>query len=541
MIGTRLGGQTWREAATFGELLAGERQASLFAYRGPDDGEDAARLVQLLAFSNAVEASEPDAQTAVAAARTFAAGSDNMRVHRLLYTASKLLNSRIDPDAARELALEATGATDAGLAVADPAAAVMAEALYDGRQAAIARDEYLLVPEVPRQTLSAVLRGRIEELAGRGYLEKANTRAIIRFRRALSVLPKDSLWWRKTKWDLGNSLAAEGNDKEALENYIDSYETARPDAIKYAVIEGLYQKVNETLDGLEAKIGPNPMPREDEQKTPDEQAVASNENTVGEKASDVPEPTEKTEDLPKENEPVKSDEVPKEENKPERKEEIPVEEEKKEDPPKPTEETKTEPVKTEETPKEELPKEDAPKDEKKEEPKPVETEPAEEKKDPAEAEPIPTEKKDEDEQKPKEETPLPKEEPKQETEEPAEKKAEPEPTAEDNEIVRPRVVSDAPVNHINFEPCLITSTQDNISIINNGGNLGIIIGIDGDAEAMKVVSSSPEDIEVKEQTKIAGASQRIFYIVRSISTRTGEFTVLFQAPCGKNEVIVRVR
>ncbi|MBX3289121.1 MAG: tetratricopeptide repeat protein [Acidobacteria bacterium] len=553
MIGTRLGGQAWREAATFGELLAGERQASLFAYRGPDDGEDAARLAKLLAFSDAIEASVPDAEKAVAAARTFSAGGDNMRVHRLLFVASRLLNARIDPDAARELALEATGTTDAGLAVADPAVAVMAEALYDGRQAAIARDEYLLVPEVPRQTLSAVLRGRIEELAGRGYLEKGeHAQAVIRFRRALSVLPKDSLWWRNTKWDLGNSLAAEGNDAEALENYIDAYDPSRPDTVKYAVIEGLYQKVNETLDGLEAKIGPNPIrPTDAQEDVPGQDEIAGKETKNAE-------PDENTDETPTETEPVRSEEIPDEEKKEESK----------------PEETETEPEKTEEVPAEEEKKEDIPVEEEKEESKPEETEPEktedvpaeEEKKDPVEPEQKPAEKtdtepekteetlpekKEPDEKEAEDETPAPKEEP--ETGEPAEPKTEPEKTGDetnedrqpleenDQDVGRPRVVSDAPVNHINFEPCLITSTQDNISIINNGGNLGIIIGIDGDAEAMKVVSSSPEDVEVKEQTKIAGASKRIFYIIRSISTRTGEFTVLFQAPCGKKEVNVRVR
>ncbi len=549
LIGTRLGGQAWREAATFGELLAGERQASLFAHSGPDDGTEAARLAELMAFSDAVEASEPNAETAVAAARAFSAGGDNMRVHRLLYAASKLLNARIDPDAARELALEATGKTDAGLAVANPAAAVMADALYDGRQAAIARDEFLLVPEVPRQTLSAVLRGRVEELAGRGYLEKGeHGQAAIRFRRALSVLPKDSLWWRNTKWDLGNSLAAEGNDAEALESYIDAYETGRPDAVKYAVIEALYQKVNETLDGLEAKIGPNPIRPTDAQDVPGQDDIARNE-------TEDAEPDESTDETPTEIEPVRSEEIPDEEKKeeskpeetetePEKTEEVPVEEEKKEESKpeeaKPTEETKTEPVKTE----------DVPAEEQKKDPVEPEQKPAEET-DTERTEETPTEKKEPNEKDPEDETPAPKEEP--ETGEPAEPKTEPDKsedeTAEDRQpleendqdVGRPRVVSDAPVNHINFEPCVITSTQDNISIINNGGNLGIIIGIDGDAEAMKVVSSSPDDVEVKEQTKIAGTSKRIFYIVRSISSRTGEFTVLFQAPCGKKEVNVRVR
>ena len=161
---------------------------------------------------------------------------------------------------------------------------------------------------------------------------------------------------------------------------------------------------------------------------------------------------------------------------------------------------------------------------------------------PVKTEEIPVEEK-------KEEIPAEETEPPEETadEEKAPEKAdEEEATPEEPEVdtsgtSRPRLVSDAPVNHINFEPCLITSSQDNISIINNGGNVGIIIGIDGDTEAMKITSSSPQDVEMKEQSRLAGASKRIFYIVRSISTVTGDFTIDIQAPCGKKQINVRVR
>lgn len=508
-ISTHLGGYIEREAATFSELLAGERQASLFAFRGPDDAADAARLVELLAFTEAAGGEEPNVEEAVAAAKAFSAGDDDMKVHRLLYVSARMLESHIEPETAREFALAATGTTDAGLRVADPAAAVMADALYDGRQAAIARDEYLLVPEVARPVLSAVLRGRIEELAGRGHLEKGeHDQAIIRFRRALSVLPKDSLWWRNAKWNLGNSLAAEGNDAEALENYIDGYEVERPDAAKYAVIETLYRKVNDSIDGLEAKIGPNPIPQ-----APAEPAPMPQEETA--KTSDEqpkePEPEKTETDPPTEPEPEKTEELPKEETKTEEKE-LP---------------TESEPEKKEEVPAEEKNEEDG---EPKQEPLPVKTEE------------IPVEEK-------KEEIPAEETEPPEETadEEKAPEKAdEEEATPEEPEVdtsgtSRPRLVSDAPVNHINFEPCLITSSQDNISIINNGGNVGIIIGIDGDTEAMKITSSSPQDVEMKEQSRLAGASKRIFYIVRSISTVTGDFTIDIQAPCGKKQINVRVR
>lgn len=61
-------------------------------------------------------------------------------------------------------------------------------------------------------------------------------------------------------WRLGAALEADGKDKEALDSYIQSYKTDRPSALRNTVIESLYTKVNGSTNGLEAKIGPNPLP-----------------------------------------------------------------------------------------------------------------------------------------------------------------------------------------------------------------------------------------------------------------------------------------
>lgn len=60
-------------------------------------------------------------------------------------------------------------------------------------------------------------------------------------------------------WRLGAALEADGKDKEALDSYIQSYKTDRPNALRYGVVEALYKKVHGSTDGLEAKIGPNPL------------------------------------------------------------------------------------------------------------------------------------------------------------------------------------------------------------------------------------------------------------------------------------------
>ena len=146
------------------------------------------------------------------------------------------------------------------LDVADPAAAVMASELYEARANAFSHNDFLLIPQVPKQTLSAILRGRIEESTGLALLQSGNPpEATIRFRRAMSVLPKDSAWWRSALWNLGSSLEAEGKNEEALRSYINSYKTDRPRIGRYLAINALYKKVNGTSDGLEAEIGPSPL------------------------------------------------------------------------------------------------------------------------------------------------------------------------------------------------------------------------------------------------------------------------------------------
>lgn len=59
-------------------------------------------------------------------------------------------------------------------------------------------------------------------------------------------------------WRLGAAHAAAENHKDALEAYIKSYASGEADAIKYGVIETVYQKVNGSTDGLELKIGAKP-------------------------------------------------------------------------------------------------------------------------------------------------------------------------------------------------------------------------------------------------------------------------------------------
>lgn len=260
LVETKLGGRLPKAEKTFGDLLAHERRASILEPTAADDAAASARLRTLFELTGKLSAS-PDEAEITALTDEFVKGEDKMKLHRQLHAADILLQKNVGISKVAELVKAAVGNTDAGLEVSAPGAAVMASELYESRTVAFARNEIILIPEVPRQTLSAILRGRIEELAGWTFYQQKNyPAAVVRLRRAISVMPDKSAWWRSSMWRLGAALEADGKDKEALDSYIQSYVTDRPSALRYGVIESLYRRVNGSADGLEEKIGPNPLP-----------------------------------------------------------------------------------------------------------------------------------------------------------------------------------------------------------------------------------------------------------------------------------------
>ncbi len=260
MIETLLGGRVAKSEKSFQELLSYERRASILEPAAADDADTTTKLRILFEMTKKIGDS-PDVSEMIALADEFVKGDDKMKLHRQLHAADLLLQKNIAVSKAAELVKAAVGNADAGLDVSAAGAAVMASELYESRTVAFARNEIVLIPEVPRQMLSAILRGRIEELAGWSfYQQKDYPAAIVRLKRAVSVMPDKSAWWRASMWRLGSALEANGNDKEALETYIQSYKIDRPSGIRYGIIESLYQKVNGKRDGLEEIIGPNPMP-----------------------------------------------------------------------------------------------------------------------------------------------------------------------------------------------------------------------------------------------------------------------------------------
>jgi hypothetical protein len=180
-----------------------------------------------------------------------------MRTYRQVYAGGKLLKKGVAFTTVVELMDRATAGVEAALDVPAATVAVQAEELTDARERAIAQGNTLDVPDAPRSAISGILRGRIEDLAGLAYFNMDKyPDSVTRLRRAVATATEGTPIWRSSLWHLGAALEADGKDDQALLFYIKSYVNGTPDVARRSVIEKIYKKVNGTLDGLDAKIGP---------------------------------------------------------------------------------------------------------------------------------------------------------------------------------------------------------------------------------------------------------------------------------------------
>ena len=536
VIKTNLGGRVSRESKDFTELIGYERRASIFAPTAADSPENAAKLTALLEIKQQIDSAEPKGETIAKAVDEFARGDDKMRVHRQLFAAAQLLDKRLLLPKVLELTKTAVSGVDAGLDISAPSGAVMASELYESRSIAITKGEYITLPDVPRQTLSAIMRGRIEEIAGWAlYQTDANDDAIVRLKRAVGVLPGDSAWWRSSTWRLASALAKAGKDSEALDWYIKSYKGSTPNAFSYAVVEGLYKKVNGSTDGIELKIGAKPVsaaaPDAVAQKveptpTPETKTEASPSESLKPSESPVPSPTPEPSPVPSVVPVATASPTP-----------VVTEEVKTEPTPTTTESPSPTPVSTPEEPR----ATPSPTPEN----KPVEL--SEQKKETAVKElfppviiSIPRPSAPQTARSP-EPTATPTATPQSPIGEtkPAE---EPPKTPTDTTVAegRPRVVSTP--EPVAIKPCTLTVSEETVTLQSGGGDLAVIVGRTDDLEeldGLTAVSTNPEQVYVRRE-QIAGVKARALFVLRP-GVRTGVFQVLFQMPCGKKEIVVRVR
>lgn len=508
---TKLGNRIPVEGKDFIEAIALERRASIFQPLAADSAETAERLRALFVLNQKLAAAESKDEDIERAVNEFVKGSDKNKTHRQLYAADTLLRAKKDLPKVLELTQAAISGVDAALESSNAPSAILADELIESRMIAISRGEVIVVPDVPRQTLSAILRGRIEAIAGWTLFNQDKPQeAVIRLKRAVSVLPEKSAWWRSSLWRLGAALDASGKSSEALDAYVKSYTNSAPDVVKYSVIEAVYQKVNGNLDGLDKKIGAKPADASFVAvNTPPPTATPNAETSVKVEPTPTPAPTAE----PTTSEPTpsstptpeatpKSSETPASENA-EAKQKVVLT-------PAPTPEIKAAESNSKTTAK------------------PSST--------PLFNPIVITVPKAETIKSPKLEASV---------EKSSETKAK-DTTATDNSgETRSRITNKQNTETSNAEPtqCQIDVNQETVTIVANGGNLGVLVGYkdEGDITKITASSSSPADVDVALDPDIGRQSNRLFFVIKSTSTKTGIFTITFDSPCGKKEISVKVR
>jgi uncharacterized membrane protein YgcG/Flp pilus assembly protein TadD len=254
-IHTYLAGHLPASNADFLELLAPERRASIYQQTAADTAANAKTLKALLAFNTAISAEKIDESAAVAAAREFASGTDDMRAFRQLYAASRLLRYNIAMPTVVELADEARKASEEALKVPSATIAVQADEFSQLRARAIAAGNVPDVAEAPQNVLASILKGRSEDLTGWALLNQDKpAEAIAHLKLAAETLPAGTPSWRTAMWHLGAALEQTDQNTEALDYYIKSYNAGDPDPTRRSVIEQVYKKINGSLDGIEQRI-----------------------------------------------------------------------------------------------------------------------------------------------------------------------------------------------------------------------------------------------------------------------------------------------
>ncbi|HSS19902.1 MAG TPA: TPM domain-containing protein [Pyrinomonadaceae bacterium] len=292
---TRLGGQTPAHNASFLELLAPERRASIFQFTAADTDGNAKLLKSLLKFSTALaNGGSINEEEAAAAAKEFASGDDAALVHRQLYAARRLLKKGVAFETAFELAEAARSSADAGLGVPVLTLAVQADEFSGIRARAIAQGGTPNIPDAPRNLMSNLLRGRIEDTSGWARLDQDKLdEAVDHLKRAIAILPQGTPAANTSLWRLGVALERQDKKAEALSYYIKGYNSAEPDAARRAVVEQLYRKVNGSLDGLDERIGPPPTTAEIQPApvTPDSTSTPVETAPLTPTAESTPSPT----------------------------------------------------------------------------------------------------------------------------------------------------------------------------------------------------------------------------------------------------------
>ncbi|RMG03476.1 MAG: hypothetical protein D6735_08425 [Acidobacteria bacterium] len=301
-IKSLLGNRVPKTSTNFTDIITAEFQAGIFQPKVFSDPSIDTKLKALLTFASKLDSASDEELNEIV--QGFVEGNDKTKVHREIFIANRLLEKRKALPKVIELTERAAEHLEDGLDIPSPSTFVLADALYENRKISSARGQMLVIPEVPKQTLSNILRGRLEEINGWAlYQQNKPTEAIIKLKRAISILPENSIWWRSGLWRLGVCYETIGNLQSALDSYVRSYKSGEQDAIRYATIENLYKKIYGNTDGLEDLLKST---TKKDFLLKQSESIAKVENKTAEKSYEVsqdqektPETSEKTEIPPK--------------------------------------------------------------------------------------------------------------------------------------------------------------------------------------------------------------------------------------------------
>ena len=280
-IHTLLAGHLAASDESFLNLLAPERRAGIYQPASADNAANAKTMKALLAFNTAITPADGEKiaeATAVAAAKEFASGDDDMRPFRQVYAASRLVRNGVGIRTALDLIAEARRATNEALKVPMSTLAVQADEFRDLRATAIASGNVPDVSPAPAEVLANIYKGRLEDLEGWAlFNDEKYPEAITHLNKAAEILPAETPAWRTALWHLGVTYEQSGQQEQALDAYIRSYRgEPTPSSVRRSVIEQLYKRVNGSLDGLNEKLGAvtaattpsaEPMPTQEPAKT----------------------------------------------------------------------------------------------------------------------------------------------------------------------------------------------------------------------------------------------------------------------------------
>jgi tetratricopeptide (TPR) repeat protein len=250
-----LAGRIFQTGDSFIDILAKERLASIYEEKAADSAENAGKLRDLLAFYIAYNEKEANEAAILAAGETFIGAKDAMQSYRQLYVANKLLQKRIAAAKAAEIAQAAVAGLESSVTVPGATLAVLADDLLEPRATALTQGSTVEVADVARPVLLKILRGRVEELSGWAmYQQQKPDEALMRLRRAITVLPENSIWWRTSLWKMGTVLDTTGKTEEAFAAYSKSYVSGSQDQLKWATLQGICQRLYNSTDDCEKRV-----------------------------------------------------------------------------------------------------------------------------------------------------------------------------------------------------------------------------------------------------------------------------------------------